>query len=230
MELGDWALENAALLVAHLERHGLGMTWTEAHDQLLRSARQLESPVYVDDGEGGLSPIAPAIPASECPDFVEEVAAGIVLGGGRQFFPLDPAKAETPIALPWALASELVHRLSVLLSERLMELPGTSADITPLVELSLLVSRLSGEVSAEMSCVPADGEGVCVIDDEPYLLMAACAVWKGAMLLREVDGPSASVRPVVDVGPLDSTVTARQAADTFLWDLEWWMAPRTPSL
>jgi hypothetical protein len=33
-----------------------------------------------------------------------------------------------------------VHRLSVLLSERLMELPGTTADITPLVELSLLVS------------------------------------------------------------------------------------------
>jgi hypothetical protein len=55
MELEDWALENAAQLVAHLERDGLGITWTEAHDQLLRSARWLETPVYVDDGEGGLS-------------------------------------------------------------------------------------------------------------------------------------------------------------------------------
>ncbi|MGN6576093.1 MAG: hypothetical protein ACTHKG_10405 [Nocardioides sp.] len=54
MQLEDWALENAALLVAHLERHGLGMTWTEAHDQLLRSARWLETPVYVEDGGGGL--------------------------------------------------------------------------------------------------------------------------------------------------------------------------------
>lgn len=53
----------------------------------------------------------PAIPTSECPDFVEKVAAGIVLDEGRQFFPLDPAKAETPIAIPWALASELVHVL-----------------------------------------------------------------------------------------------------------------------
>lgn len=222
MELEDWALENAALLVAHVERHGIAMTWTEAHDQLLLSARWLETPVYVDEGEGGLVPLAPAVPACQCPDFVEEVAAGIVLDEGRQFFPLYPATAETPIAVPWALASELVHRLSVLLSERLMELPGTTADITPLVELSLLVSRLSGEVSAEMSCVPADGEGVCVIDDEPYLLMAACAVWKGAMLLREVDGPSATL-PVTDGGVLGSVITVREAADTFLWDLDWWL-------
>lgn len=126
MEWGDWALENAALLVAHLERHGIGMTWPEAHDQLLRSAQWLETPVYVDDGEGGFSPLAPAIPASERPDFVEEVAAGIVLDEGRQFFPVDPATAETPIAIPWALASELVHRLSLLLAQRLMELPGTT--------------------------------------------------------------------------------------------------------
>lgn len=69
-----------------------------------------------------------------------------------------------------------MRRLSPLLAQRLMELPGTTADITPLVDLSLLVSRPSAEVSAEMSCVPADREGVCVIDDEPYLLMAARAV------------------------------------------------------
>lgn len=224
MQLEDWALENAAVLVAHLERHGLGMTWTEAHDQLLRSARWLETPAYVDDGEGGLSPLAPAVPAPECPDFVEEVAAGIVLDEGRQFFPLDPAKAETPIAVPWALASELVHRLSLLLAKRLMELPGTNADITPLLELSLLVSRLSADVSDEMSCVPADGEGVCVIDDEPYLLMAARAVWKGAMLLRDVEGPSAKILPVVAEG--DYGVTVREATDTFLWDLDWWLTDR----
>ena len=179
MKLEDWALENAALLVAHVGRHGIAITWNEAHDQLLRSAPWLETPVYVDDGEVGLSPLAPAVPASESSDFVEEVAAGIVLDEGSQFFPVHPATAETPIAVPWALASELVHRLSVLLSERLMELRGTTADITLLVELSLLVSRLSGEVSAEMSCVLADGEGVCVIDDEPYPLMPACAVWQG---------------------------------------------------
>jgi hypothetical protein len=49
-----------------------------------------------------VSPLAPAVPACECPDFVEEVAAGIVLDEGRQFFPLDPAKAETPRSRgPW---------------------------------------------------------------------------------------------------------------------------------
>ena len=57
MELEDWALENAAVLVVCLNRHRFGMTWTEARDHLLRSARWLETPVYVDDGKGGLSPL-----------------------------------------------------------------------------------------------------------------------------------------------------------------------------
>lgn len=229
-ELEDWALENAALLVAHVERHGLGMTWAEAHDHLLQSGRCLEIPVYVDDGEGGLVPLASAVPACQRPDFVEEVAAGIVLGEGRQFFPLDPATAETPIAVPWALASELVYRLSLLLSDRLKVSPGTPEDISALVEQSRLLARLSGEVSSEMSCVPADGDGVCVIDDEPYLLMSARDVWAAAALLREVDGPSATARPVVGPGSArDAHVTVREAADTFLWDLEWWTIDRTSS-
>ena len=109
MKLEDWALENAALLVAHVERHGIAMTWTEARDHLLHTGRCLEIPAYVDDGDSGLVPLAPAVPARQCADFVEEVAAGIVLDEGRQFFPVDPATAETPIAVPWALASELVH-------------------------------------------------------------------------------------------------------------------------
>lgn len=102
----------------------------------------------------------------------------VVLREGRQCFPADPATAETPIGVPWALASELVHRLSQQLSERLMDSHGTREDILGLVDLSLLVARLSGEVSAERACLPADGDGVCVIDDEPYLLMPARDVWK----------------------------------------------------
>lgn len=227
MELEDWALENAALLVAHVERHGLGMTWAEAHDQLLQSGRCLEIPAYVDYGDGGVVPLGSAVPACQRPDFVEEVAAGVVLGEGRQFFPADPPNAETPIAVPWALSSDLVHRLSRLLSERLMDSHGTREDIVGLVDLSLLVARLSGEVSAEMACVPADGDGVCVIDDEPYLLMPACDVWKAATLLREVEGPSATALPVVNPDVLDSHVTVQQAPDTFLWDLDWWLSGRS---
>ena len=55
----------------------------------------------------------------------------------------------------------------------------------------------------------SDGEGVCVIDDEPYLLMPACAVWRGAMLLREVDGLLSTVLPVVNVGVVGSGVNGR---------------------
>jgi hypothetical protein len=223
MNVDEWALENAAQLVAHVERHGIGMTWAEARDHLLQCGRGLELPVYVDGGEGGLVLLGSAVPAWQRPDFVEEVAAGLVLGEGKQFFPLDPAVAETPIAVPWALASELVYRLSLLLSEQLMVTPGTPEDIAELVELSFLLARLSGEVSTEMACVPADGDGVCVIDDEPYLLMAACDVWKAAGLLREVDGRSATVHAVADPGVLGSGVTVREAADTFLWDLELWL-------
>jgi len=223
MNVDDWALENAAQLVGHVERHGIGMTWTEARDHLLQFGRGLELPVYVDEGERGLVRLGSAVPAWERPDSVEEVAAGLVLGEGRRFLPLDPAVAETPIAVPWALASELVFRLSLLLSEQLMVTTGTPEDIAELVELSFLLARLSGEIRAEMACVPADGDGVCVIDDEPYLLMAACGVWRAAGLLREVDGPSATVHAVVDPGVLASGVTVREAADTFLWDLELWL-------
>jgi hypothetical protein len=227
MDLEDWALENAAQLVAHVERHGIAMTWAEARDHLLHAGKCLEIPAYVDHGDGGFVPLGSAVPACQRPDFVEEVAAGVVLGEGRHFFPAYPATAETPIAVPWAMATELVHRLSQLLSERLMDSHGTREDIVGLVDLSLLVARLSGEVSAEMACVPADGDGVCVIDDEPYLLMPACDVWKAATLLREVEGPSATALPVVDPGVVDSHVTAQQAPDTFLWDLDWWLSDRS---
>jgi hypothetical protein len=74
-----------------------------------------------------------------------------------------------------------------------------------------------------MACVPADGDGVCVIDEEPYLLMPACDVWNAATLLREVDGPSLAARAVVDAGVLGFGVTVREAADTLLWDLELWL-------
>lgn len=223
MNLEDWALENAARLVAHVERHGLAMTWAEAQDRLLTIGHFLEVPAYVDDGEGGLVPLGATTPAWRRRDFVEQVAAGLVLGEGKRFFPLDPATAETPIAIPWAIASELVQRLSLLLCDRLMASMGTPEHLAELIELSLLLASLSGEVSAEMACVPADGDGVCVIDDEPYLLMPACDVWKAATLLRDVDAPSATALPVVDPGASCSTVTVREAADTFLWDLDWWL-------
>jgi hypothetical protein len=223
MNVDEWALENAAQLVAHVERHGIGVTWAEARDHLLQCGRGLELPMYVDEGETGLVPLGSAVPAWQRPDWVEEIAAGLVLGEGKQFFPLDPAVAETPIAVPWALASELVYRLSLLLSGQLTVSTGTPEDITDLAELSLLLARLSGEVCEEMACVPADGDGVCVIDEEPYLLMSACDVWKAATLLREVDGPSATVRAVVDAGARGSCVTVQEAADTFLWDLDLWL-------
>lgn len=229
MNLEDWALENAARLVVHVERHGLGITWGEAHDELLRCGRLLETPAYLEDGALGLVPLGPTDPAWERPDFVEEVAAGLVLGEGKPFFPLDPATAETPIAIPWALASELVFRLSLVLSARLNGSPGTPEDLAALGELSLLLANLSGEVSAEMACVPADCDGVCVIDDEPYLLMRACDVTKGATLLLEVDARSATARPIVGADIRASYFTVREAADTFLWDLDWWMAPRPPN-
>jgi hypothetical protein len=104
------------------------MTWSEARDHLLRCGRGLELPVYVDGGERGLVPLGSAVPAWQRPDLVEEVAAGLVLGEGRQFFPLDPAVAETPNAVPWPLASELVYRLSLLLSDQLTVSPGTAEE------------------------------------------------------------------------------------------------------
>lgn len=153
MDLEDWALENAAQLVAHVERHGIAMTWTEARDRLLHAGKCIQIPAYVDHGDGGFVPLGLAVPACQRPDFVEEVAAGVALGEGRHFFPAYPATAETPIAVPWAMATELVHRLSLLLSERL-DSHGTREDIVGLVDLSLLVARLSGEVSAEMDVCP----------------------------------------------------------------------------
>lgn len=43
------------------------------------------------------------------------------------------------------------------------------------------------------------------------------------MLLREIEVPSAAAVAVVDPGVLDSHMTGQQSADTFLWDLDWWL-------
>lgn len=228
-ELEDWALENAARLAADVERHGIGMTWGEAHEQLLRVGHFLEVPGYLEDGEGGLVSVGSATPAWQRPEFAEDVAAGFVLGAGKPFFPRDPATSETPIAIPWALASELVTRLSLLLSDGLRAWLGTR-DAAALAELPGLVVSLSVRISEELACQPADGTGICALEDEPYLLMRARDVWKAAALLHEVDTPSAAAESAPDRDDvLVACLTDRHATDTFMWDLDWWITPRSPS-
>ena len=73
----------------------------------------------------------------------------------------------------------------------------------------------------------SDRDGVCVIDDQPYLLMPACDVRKAATLLRGIEAPLDAAVPVVDPGVLDSYVTVQKAADTFLWDLDRWLSDRS---
>lgn len=228
-ELEDWALENAARLAADVERHGIAMTWGEAYEQLLRVGHFLEVPAYLEDGEEGLVSVGSATPAWQRPEFAENVASGFVVGAGKPFFPRDPATSGTAIAIPWALASELVTRLSLVLSDRLRASADTR-DAAALAELSGLVVSLSVRISEELACQPADGTGMCTLEDEPYLLMRARDVWTAATLLHEVDASSSSAESTPDRDDvLVACLAGRQATDTFLWDLDWWITPRSPS-
>jgi hypothetical protein len=59
MSLDEWAFEQAARVVEDVERHGVGITWSEAHRRLLEVVRFLNLPVHVDQGGGVLRPLEP---------------------------------------------------------------------------------------------------------------------------------------------------------------------------
>jgi hypothetical protein len=154
MSPDEWAVEQTARVVEDVERHGVGITWSEAHRRLLEGVRFLNLPVYVDQGGGELRPLEPVDAAPEwiCPGFAEEVACSVVHREGKAFFPVEPAASHTGIAVPWDTASELVARLNFVLCARLCQ-AGSLPEVDALRELAGLIVDLSSSVAGELGWV-----------------------------------------------------------------------------
>lgn len=184
MDLEEWAMDNAARVVQDVERHGLAITWSEAHKELLKIGRFLDCPAHLDCGDGELLPL----PADDeplwrrLPDFAEHVACSIVHYRGRHFVPTNPATSSAPVAVPWAIASELVTWLSFLMTRRL---GATSPNDDGLRELAVLVLHLSSRVTEEMAWIADDDFADERIQGRRCLLMCSREVWKAAALLRD---------------------------------------------
>lgn len=233
MDLENWALENAPRVVRDVERHGLTLSWSEAHERLLQIASFMELPAYLDEGNGELVPLTQV----ESPlwhrrrDFAEDVAGAIVHYEGKIFFPADPAKSSTPIAVPWAVASELVTRLSFLLTGKLGSVK-TNRELDAMREIASLVLSLSARVADQMAWIGDDDFTDDRIEGQRYLLMCANEVWRAAVLLRDAAGPLGLDGESSDTGlddGLGAYLTDRQEVDTFLWELERWITDRAHS-
>lgn len=228
MNADEWALENAAQLVAHVERHGLTMTWSEAQDQLRRCTRFLEIPAYVDDGEAVWCLSPPLFQHGGGRTSRTRWRPAMSSGSAGTLLPGEPRVVGNGDRDAWGLAGELVMRLSALLTAR-MRAAATAPEIQSLIDLSVLVVNLSSRVSQEMTWIEEDGERCVTTDDEAYLLMRARDLWQAATLLREARGSS----PTCDAGPVPgvdeavgSHLAEERAADAFLWDLDWWITER----
>lgn len=229
MDLEDWALENAASVVANVERHGISITWTEAHRRLIQSAALVDAPVYVEQADAAPSMLdrSDSAPSWKDPGFAEEVACGTVHYAGKRYLPRDPDTSCVSIALPWHLAAETVQRLSFVLALRLR---GVQDDDNSAGSSSLaaLVVRLSSDVSSELSWT-GDDDIVAdhKVDGRRYLLVRSADIRRAARYLLEseaaVTAADIEVTREFDRG-LVAFLTDPESLHSLLWELDWWTA------
>lgn len=231
MNLHDWALENAAGVVANVERHGISITWSEAHRRLIQSATVVDTPVYVEQPDAVPTVLDRSDPTTpwEDPGFAEEVACGTVHNAGKRYIPREPDTSSVAIALPWNLAAETVQRLSFVLALRLRALQS-DGDAGPSSLAGLLV-RLSSDVSFELNWT-GDDDIVAdhKVDGRRYLLVRSADVCRAARYLRESEAAvTAGLWPAADIEAtnefdrgLGAFLTDPESLHSLLWELDWW--------
>ncbi|WP_182481561.1 hypothetical protein [Nocardioides immobilis] len=110
-DVEEWAVDAAGEVIAHVERHGLSISWSEAHERLLIEAGCGPTAAAAgDDGEvhSLVNPLG-----WQHPDFNESVAATHVHWRGHPFHPLR-ADSEVPVGVPVGTVVEAVSRLTFL--------------------------------------------------------------------------------------------------------------------
>ncbi len=230
MDLEGWALENAAAVVENVERHGIPLTWSEAHQRLIRTAALVDAPEYVvqPDAPPTLIERVDTTPPWQRPGFAEEVACGAVHYAGKRYVPRDPDASDVGVAVPWSVAAETVQRLNFVLALRL-EGAHLDNDHDGLVSLALLLVRLSADVAAELNWT---GDEDIVADDKingrRYLLVRSADIRHATRYLRESEAMVTTAdteTAVSEFSPgLHAFMTDPEALNSLLWELDWWTA------
>jgi hypothetical protein len=97
-EFDEWALEAASQVVAHVERNGMSITWSEAHWRVLVGAHRADHGVLVENDHGGVEhPITNPL-GWRHPDFIEAVAAIHCQWVGHPYHPTRP-DSEVPVGI-----------------------------------------------------------------------------------------------------------------------------------
>ena len=229
MDLQDWALENAACVVENVERHGIPITWEEAHRRLIQSAAIMDAPEYVvqPDAPPTLVERVDPTPPWQRAGFAEEVACGTVHYAGRRYIPREPDTSCVAIALPWSLAAETVQRLSFVLALRLRGVQRDDELDSP-SSLAALLVRLSSDVSAELGWT-GDDDIVAdhKVDGRRYLLVRSADIRRAARYLREseatVTAADGEATSEFDHG-LGGFLTDPESLHSLVWELGGWSA------
>lgn len=207
IEFEEWAARAASEVVAHIERHGLSCTWTEAHERLLgeagRGPHRILVPVeeadveesdhvfVTNDGESMVSLHNPR--DWRDPDFVEDVACTHVHWLGKPYYPADPEHSTVSVAVPLTVVTETVQRLNFLLHAHLQS-PGAYQGYDDVAELARVATCLGADVSDELEHVVdqrnLDEE---LVDGSDVILSRSSDVFAAARLLEEGSAAAASV-------------------------------------
>ena len=208
MEFEEWVTDAAGEVVAHVERHGLGCTWTEARDRLLieagRGPYQVMNPIDAEEAEGherdfvaesGVHMVSLSNGRDwRDPEFVEAAACSHLHWYGMPYHPTDPAHSTIGIAIPSTLAAEVVQRLNFLLVACLGASTGHEAVSSDLAEIARVATCLAADIGDEVEyVVDQRGLGDELIESSDCILSPGSRVFAAAKLLSDGAGVASAV-------------------------------------
>jgi hypothetical protein len=200
MEFEEWLTDAAGEVVAHVERHGLGCTWTEARDRLLieagRGPYQLMIPIDAEEAEeheqGFVTESGEHLVSLSNgrgwrhQEFVEAAACTHLHWHGMPYHPTDPAHSMIGIAIPWMLAAEVVQRLNFLLVACLGAPTEHEAANIDLAAIARVATCLAADIGDEVEyVVDQRGLGDELIESSDCILSPASRVFAAAKLLSD---------------------------------------------
>lgn len=189
-DVEEWAVEAAGEVIAHVERHGLSISWSEAHERVLIEAGRgpMVDVAAGDDGEvhSLVNPLG-----WKHPDFIESVAASHVHWLGRAFHPLC-ADSEVPVGVPVGTVVEALSRLTFLLQLCV----DASRDGIETREVAGLVTTLGWHLGDDYLCDLQEGVAKDNIDGSDYLIVVAREIAAAIRFLEFGEGLLASAGDV----------------------------------
>jgi len=163
----DWAFEAAGQVMEHVERHGVPITWSEAHLRLLQEAGQGPARLVIED-EADESFVLSSPLGWQHPDFIESVAASHVHFHGRAYRPTR-RDSEVPVGVSIHTMVEVQVRLSFLLHACLA---GRTLDID-LSRLSSLATEFGYHLGTDHLMDLDEGCVEDTLEGSAYVVLSA---------------------------------------------------------